>query len=34
MRCPECDGTGEVQEGEAILECDLCEGTGEWDMDE
>ena len=30
-KCPACDGTGEIQDGEELIECELCEGSGEWD---
>lgn len=27
--CPECDGTGEVEDGDEMTECSVCEGLGE-----
>ncbi len=26
--CPECNGTGELNDGDDINDCDLCDGTG------
>ncbi len=31
--CPECGGTGEIQDGEELFECEICGGSGEWDPD-
>lgn len=31
IKCPECDGTGEMQSGEEILDCPVCDGTGKID---
>ncbi len=33
IKCPECGGTGEIQDGEEILECPVCEGKGSFEDD-
>lgn len=33
-KCPECNGSGEIQDCEDIFECEVCNGSGEWEVGE
>jgi hypothetical protein len=28
IKCPVCNGTGQVKDGKVIINCGFCEGTG------